>query len=48
MLGNELALRARRFTPGLIPTGELATVESTPFVFTMPHTTGARIGQKHE
>jgi len=51
ILGHELTLRARRYTPvtpGLIPTGELASVEGTPFDFTTPHAIGARIGQKHE
>lgn len=47
VLGQELTLRARRFTPvdrGLIPTGELRAVAGTPFDFTTSHAIGARIG----
>ena len=50
ILGHELTLRARRYTPvnaGLIPTGELAPVAGTPFDFTTPHTIGARITDKN-
>lgn len=46
ILGHELTLNADRFTPvdgGLIPTGELAPVEGTPFDFRAPTTIGARI-----
>lgn len=47
ILGHELTIHADRFTPvdaGLIPTGELAPVEGTPFDFRTPTTIGARIG----
>jgi aldose 1-epimerase len=47
ILGHELMLAADRFTPvdsTLIPTGELALVEGTPFDFTSAHTIGERIG----
>jgi aldose 1-epimerase len=47
ILGHELMLAADGFTPvdaGLIPTGEIAPVEGTPFDFTTPHTIGERIG----
>jgi aldose 1-epimerase len=50
ILGHELTLRARRYTPvnaGLIPTGELAPVAGTPFDFTTPHAIGERIAQDH-
>jgi aldose 1-epimerase len=50
ILGHELTLRARRYTPvnaGLIPTGELAPVAGTPFDFTTPRAIGERIAQKH-
>ena len=46
ILGHELMLNADRFTPvddTLIPTGELAPVEGTPFDFRKPTTIGARI-----
>jgi len=48
ILGHELMLSADRYTPvdeGLIPTGELRAVASTPFDFTTPHTVGERIAQ---
>lgn len=51
ILGHELTLHARRFTPvtvGLIPTGELAPVQGTPLDFTSPHAIGARIGAENE
>jgi aldose 1-epimerase len=44
-------LHASRFTPvdsGLIPTGELKPVESTPFDFRKPTAVGARIGAGDE
>jgi aldose 1-epimerase len=50
ILGHELSLRARRYTPvdaGLIPTGELAPVAGTPLDFSTPHRIGARIGARH-
>jgi aldose 1-epimerase len=43
-------LNASRYTPvdaTLIPTGELATVDGTPFDFRTPTTIGARISQGH-
>ncbi|HSZ63377.1 MAG TPA: aldose epimerase family protein [Terriglobales bacterium] len=46
ILKHELTLHASRFTPvdaGLIPTGELKPVESTPFDFRKPTAVGARI-----
>jgi aldose 1-epimerase len=51
VLGHVLTLNASRFTPvdaGLIPTGELALVDGTPFDFTAPHTIGERIEFPHE
>lgn len=46
ILGHELTLMASRFTPvdaGLIPTGELRSVENTPFDFRRSTAIGARI-----
>jgi aldose 1-epimerase len=46
ILRHELTLHASRFTPvdaGLIPTGEMKAVESTPFDFRKPTEVGARI-----
>jgi aldose 1-epimerase len=46
ILKHELTLHAKRFTPvdaGLIPTGELKAVESTPFDFRKATAIGARI-----
>jgi len=51
ILGHELTLYADRFTPvdkTLIPTGELRSVEGTPFDFRKPALVGARINQKDE
>jgi aldose 1-epimerase len=51
ILKHELTLHASRFTPvdsGLIPTGELKSVESTPFDFRKATTVGARIGANDE
>ena len=50
ILGHELRISADRYTPvdkTLIPTGELATVEGTPFDFRKPTAIGARIGSEH-
>ncbi len=50
VLGHEVQLHADRYTPvdaTLIPTGELARVEGTPFDFRTPTAIGARIGEKH-
>jgi aldose 1-epimerase len=50
ILGHELTLNADRYTPvdaGLIPTGELAPVESTPFDFRTSTAIGARIDAAH-
>jgi aldose 1-epimerase len=46
ILKHELTLHASRYTPvdaGLIPTGELKSVEQTPFDFRKPTAVGARI-----
>lgn len=46
VLGHVLTLHAPHFTPvgaGLIPTGEVRSVDGTPFDFVSPHTIGARI-----
>lgn len=51
ILGHLVTLNADRFTPvdaGLIPTGELKSVEGTPFDFRKPRTPGERIGQTDE
>ena len=51
ILKHEVMIDAGRYTPvgkGLIPTGELASVASTPFDFRMPHAIGERIGQNDE
>ena len=48
ILGHELLLNADRYTPvdeTLIPTGEVAAVDGTPFDFRKPAAIGARIGQ---
>ncbi len=46
ILNHEIEIRASRFTPvdsGLIPTGELRSVEGTPFDFRKPRRIGERI-----
>ena len=51
ILDHQLMLAADRFTPiddGLIPTGELRSVEGTPFDFTSPTAIGARIDADDE
>jgi aldose 1-epimerase len=51
ILGHELRLNADRYTPvddTLIPTGELANVQGTPFDFRTPAAIGARINQSNE
>jgi aldose 1-epimerase len=51
ILGHELTIRADRFTPvdaTLIPTGQIAPVEGTPFDFRRPTAIGARIAQPHQ
>ena len=50
ILGHGLTINADRYTPvddTLIPTGELASVEGTPFDFRQPRAIGERIGMKH-
>ncbi len=50
ILDHELILNAGHFTPtdeGLIPTGEIAPVDGTPFDFRNPHPIGARIRASH-
>jgi aldose 1-epimerase len=51
ILNHQLTLHASRFTPvdaGLIPTGELKSVEGTPFDFRKATTIGARINADDE
>ncbi len=51
ILGHQLTINADRYTPvddTLIPTGELAKVEGTPFDFRTATPIGARIDQKDE
>jgi aldose 1-epimerase len=51
ILNHQLTLHASRFTPvdaGLIPTGELKSVESTPFDFRKATAVGARISAGDE
>jgi aldose 1-epimerase len=51
ILNHQLTLHASRFTPvdaGLIPTGELKPVGSTPFDFRKPTAVGARINADDE
>jgi len=51
ILNHLLTLHASHFTPvdtGLIPTGELRSVENTPFDFRKPTAVGARINQDNE
>jgi aldose 1-epimerase len=51
ILGQELMMKASRFTPvdkTLIPTGELKSVEATPFDFRTPTAIGARIEAKDQ
>ena len=50
VLGHELTIDADRYTPvdpALIPTGELAPVDGTPFDFRQPTPIGARIDAAH-
>ena len=50
VLDHVMTIHASRYTPvdsTLIPTGELASVEATPFDFRMPATIGARISADH-
>lgn len=51
ILGHELMLNAAQYTPvdaTLIPTGEIASVDGTPFDFRTPTAIGARIEAKNE
>ena len=48
--GHVLTLSASRYLPvddSLVPTGELAAVEGTPFDFTVPTAVGARLREPH-
>jgi aldose 1-epimerase len=50
ILGHEMQINANRYTPvddTLIPTGELAPVDGTPFDFRQPTAIGARIDGDH-
>lgn len=50
VLGHELVIHADRYTPTdatLIPTGQLAPVDDTPFDFRSPTPIGARIEEAH-
>ena len=50
VLGHELMIAADRYTPvdaTLIPTGEIAAVDGTPFDFRTPTPIGARINASH-
>ena len=50
ILGHVLRINADRYTPvdaTLIPTGELAAVDKTPFDFRQPTAIGARITSEH-
>ena len=50
ILGHQLTINADRYTPvddTLIPTGELAPVQGTPFDFRQPTAIGARINDAH-
>jgi aldose 1-epimerase len=51
ILDHQVTIHASRFTPvdtGLIPTGELKSVESTPFDFRKATAVGARINENDE
>jgi aldose 1-epimerase len=51
ILTHQMMIDADRYTPvseGLIPTGELRTVDGTPFDFRVPTAIGARINQPDE
>jgi aldose 1-epimerase len=51
ILGHELTIPASRFIPvdaSLVPTGELRSVDGTPFDFRRPTAIGARIGAPDE
>jgi aldose 1-epimerase len=51
VLGHQVMINADRFTPvdpGLIPTGDPAPVEGTPFDFRQPTAIGARINAENE
>jgi len=50
VLGHDIEIQADRYTPvdkGLIPVGDLAAVEGTPFDFRKATAIGARIGADH-
>lgn len=50
ILGHEVVINADRYTPVdeiLIPTGELASIENTPFDFRKPMKVGKRINEDH-
>ena len=51
ILGHEMSINADRYTPTddtSIPTGELASVDGTPFDLREPKTIGSRISEPHQ
>jgi aldose 1-epimerase len=51
ILGHELMIKADRYTPvdkTLIPTGQLTTVDGTPFDFRKPTAIGARVNENNQ
>jgi aldose 1-epimerase len=51
ILQNQVKINASHYTPvddNLIPTGELASIEGTPFDFRKPTAVGARINDDHD
>mgnify|MGYP002031451499 CR=1 FL=1 len=51
ILGHLVQMNAAHYTPvtpGLIPTGQIAKVDNTPFDFTAPHSIGERVDADNE